>query len=213
MPTNGAAPLVTCLCLTRNRRNWLPAAIACFQSQAYANRELLVLADGEDVSDLMPGDDPRVRLIRDGRSEGLTIGAKRNLGCELAMGEIVAHWDDDDHSAPGRITDQAGRLLSSGKAVTGYHSMVFRNSADGLRWRYSGALDYAIGTSLCYLKSWWRTHPFPSVYVGEDNQFVTMTREEGQLITADAGHLMYANIHPGNTSQKIINEVSWARCA
>ena len=28
------------------------------------------------------------------------LGAKRNLACELARGEIIVHWDDDDWMAP-----------------------------------------------------------------------------------------------------------------
>jgi hypothetical protein len=53
---------VTCLCLTRNRREWLPKAIACYQAQTHADRELLIVADSpEDFGDLP--DDRTIRLI------------------------------------------------------------------------------------------------------------------------------------------------------
>ena len=42
---NAEAPLVTCVCLTRNRREFLPRAIECFLAQTYEPRELLVLND------------------------------------------------------------------------------------------------------------------------------------------------------------------------
>jgi hypothetical protein len=45
---------VTCLCLTRNRPEWLPKAIKSFQSQTYRRRELMILADGQDVRHLVP---------------------------------------------------------------------------------------------------------------------------------------------------------------
>ena len=51
-------PLVTCMMLTRNRREWLPRAIACYQAQTYANRELLIVMDGEDTRDAIPADQP-----------------------------------------------------------------------------------------------------------------------------------------------------------
>jgi glycosyltransferase involved in cell wall biosynthesis len=188
---------VTCLCLTRNRRRWLPQAIACFETQTYQPRELLILADGEDVRDLLP-DAPNVRLIH--LSDCKSIGEKRNFGCEQASGEIICHWDDDDHSTAGRLVDQILRLTDSEKQVTGYHSMRF---TDGERWwLYQGQRHYALGTSLCYRKEWQRTHPFKALQVGEDNAFVAEAWNAGQLVAADAADLMYATIHPGNTSPR-----------
>ena len=50
-------PLVTCLCLTRNRRGFLPRAIECFVAQTYEERELLIVDDGDDsIADLAPAD-------------------------------------------------------------------------------------------------------------------------------------------------------------
>lgn len=158
---------------------------------------MLILADGEDVRDLVPPDD-RIRLIHLERP--VQIGDKRNFGCERAAGTTIAHWDDDDHSAPARLADQLRRLDESGKSVTGYHSMRF---TDGdLWWNYAGTPNYALGTSLCYRRSWWRTRPFRSLQVGEDSQFVSEADAFGELITADAGELMYATIHAGNTSPR-----------
>jgi len=193
---------VTCLCLTRNRLEWLPKAIRSFQQQTFKRRELMILADGQDVSHLVPADDPRVRLIHlDGRPE---IGAKRNYGCGRASGGIIAHWDDDDYSAPGRLADQVEHLVGSRKAVTGFHSMRF---TDGVRWwKYEGTHNYALGTSLCYRRAWWNANRFPVVQVGEDNQFVATAHSAGELVTADAGDLMYATNHSGNTSPRKLGD-------
>ncbi len=192
---------MTCLCLTRNRPEWLPKAVESFRLQTYPHRELLILADGQDVRHLLP-DDPRIRLIQlAGRPE---IGPKRNYGCERAVGDVIAHWDDDDYSAPGRLADQVERLLESGKAVTGFHSMRF---TDGIRWwQYEGTRNYALGTSLCYQRIWWEAHPFSAVQVGEDNQFVAEAHAAGELITANAGVLMYATNHAGNTSPRKLGD-------
>ena len=162
----------------------------------------MILADGQDVRHLVPEDDPRVRLIH--LAGWPEVGAKRNYGCEHAAGEIIAHWDDDDYSAPGRLADQVERLLESGKAVTGFHSMRF---TDGVRWwKYEGTRNYALGTSLCYWRDWWSAHRFPVVQVGEDNQFVAAAHSAGELVTADAGELMYATNHAGNTSPRKLGD-------
>lgn len=196
---------MTCLCLTRNRRRWLPQAIACYRLQTYANRELLILSEGEDVRDLVPPDDASIRLIH---VEGnFPIGAKRNFGCERAAGEIVAHFDDDDYSAPGRLADQVARLESSGLPVTGYRSMRFTDGANW--WRYQGTPLYALGTSLCYRRDWWQAHPFPAKQIGEDSDFVGAANAVRQLATADADDLMHATIHADNTSPRQMSGANW----
>jgi glycosyltransferase involved in cell wall biosynthesis len=187
---------VTSLCLTRNRRQWLPRAIQCFLDQTFPSRELLILADGDDVRDLVPPDERIRLLVLEGKPE---IGEKRNFGCSRARGEVVAHWDDDDWSAPGRLLDQIERLEASGKAVTGYHTIKF---TDGKRWwLYPGVPHYATGTSLCYRKSWWAAHEFPFLQIGEDNNFVSDAGVEKQLASADGREMIAASLHAGNTSR------------
>jgi glycosyltransferase involved in cell wall biosynthesis len=149
------------------------------------------------VSDLVPND-PTIRLIH--LAEERPIGDKRNFGCSHASGAYIAHWDDDDVSYPTRLADQIDRLRVSGKAVTGYHSMRF---TDGSRWwHYRGELHYALGTSLCYARSWWQSHPFKAIQVGEDNNFVAEAWTAQQLSTVDGAEYMHATIHTGNTSPR-----------
>lgn len=137
-----------------------------------------------------------------------TIGAARNWLCERARGEIIAHFDDDDFSAPGRLADQVQRLRDSGKDVTGYFSMRF---TDGQKWwEYRGSPDYALGTSLVYRRAWWARNRFdPRLQVGEDNAFVARARAQAQIISVEAGELMYATNHAGNTSPRNLKGKSW----
>jgi glycosyltransferase involved in cell wall biosynthesis len=191
---------VTCMCLTRNRRAWLPKAIQCFLSQTYKVSQLLVVAEGPDVRDLVPRD-PRIHLIH--LSERTwSIGEKRNYACERATGDIICHWDDDDWSAPDRLADQLARLQQTGCAVTGYHSMRFTDGAHW--WKYAGTKTYALGTSLCYHRSWWDAHRFQPKNVGEDNYFVEQACAAKTLASVDAGELMHATIHDANTSPRRI---------
>ncbi len=196
------SPFVTCLILTRNRRPWLPYALRCALYQTYRTTEILVVADGENVQDLLP---PGARYLHlEGKP---TIGAKRNAGTEAARGELIASYDDDDFSAPGRLADQVRRIQESGKAVTGYRSMRF---TDGRRWwLYTGAPDYVIGTSLLYRRDWWERNRFPEIQVDEDGQFWRRARAAGQVATADAGELMWATVHPNNTSPRQFKTKQW----
>ena len=199
-------PLVTCICPTRNRREWLPKAIACFLAQTYANRELVIIADGEEgVADLVPASD-RIRLMVSGWD--LTIGEKRNIGCEAARGDAIAHWDDDDYSFPERLAAQIERLQASRKAVTGYYAMKFTNGAHW--WLYTGTPASALGTSLCYWRSWWLSrHFFPGRNIGEDSAFVAQAVRENQFVADPDRGLMHGTIHAGNTISRVVSGPAW----
>lgn len=130
------------------------------------------------------------------------VGAKRNVGSDAAAGEFIAVWDDDDSSGPGRLTDQVGCLLESGKSVTGYYSMKFTDGTSW--WQYTGWPNMALGTSLVYRKSWWRVHPFRELQCGQDEAFSTEAHRAGQLVSVPDRNLMYGTNHPGNTSDRSV---------
>jgi len=88
----------------RARRCLLPAP-------TYENRELIVLDDGNDaVDDLIPPD-PSIRYER--LPKKIPLGAKLNLACEMARGDVPAHFDDDWY-APWRIAYQVEALAARG---------------------------------------------------------------------------------------------------
>ena len=174
-------PLVSVIIPTMPERVYFfMRALDCYASQDYPALELLT-DDGPGV-----------------------IGEKRNRMCERATGEIIVHFDDDDSSAPGRISDQVALLLSTRKAVAGYHTMLFTDGAKW--WRNVNAHPMAFGTSLMYRRDWWAEHRFPNEQLGEDAHFMNVAARAGQLATKDAERLMYATNHAGNTSQRVIGE-------
>jgi glycosyltransferase involved in cell wall biosynthesis len=74
---------------TYNRRRFVPEAIRLFLAQDYPAKELIVVDDGEDnVADLIPNH-PQIRYLCLDRRHSL--GAKRNIACEAARGDIIAH--------------------------------------------------------------------------------------------------------------------------
>lgn len=210
--------LVTCLCVTRNRAEWLPSALNCFQRQTYSKLELLVIADGERIDDIFPATVLMIRIIH--IEEGYTIGQKRNFGCSLARGEFIAHWDDDDHSMPDRIDRQVVLLEASKKSVTGFHSMEFKDTRDAKefgqrssRYEWRTTPDFALGTSLCYRKSYWKGNPFPPINDGEDTAFVKTARGKDELLAVESHGLMVGTIHDSNTHPRDMSEHYWRKLA
>lgn len=194
-------PLVSCLMPTADRRAFVPHAIRRFLAQDYGPCELLVCDDGaEPVADLMPGD-ARIRYLR--LDTPLSIGAKRNLMCEHARGDIIAHWDDDDWSAAHRVSSQVSALCASDAAVCGLSRLWFYEPQARRAWEYvypEGAPAWVAGGTLCYRRSLWQRHPFSDVPVGEDTRFV-WSFDDPCLALADTS-LYVATIHARNTSMR-----------
>src|SRR5437660_11262254 len=104
-PTSSATsgtqwPLVSALMPTRGRPDLAAQAARYFLAQDYPNMELVIVDDGPfGLGNCLPPD-ARIRHVHTG--QGRSVGAMRNHACELARGEILAHWDDDDWYGPER---------------------------------------------------------------------------------------------------------------
>jgi glycosyltransferase involved in cell wall biosynthesis len=208
-PSPPDQPLVSCIMPTADRRRWIPSAIEYFRRQDYPNRELVVLDDGDDrVADLVGGD-PRIRYI--GLDERLVLGAKRNRACELARGELIVHWDDDDWQAPSRLSYQVRSMLASDAGLCGSRRTLYFDPAARRAWLHSwpdGLRDWVAGNTLCYRRSLWEKVPFPSVAVGEDTRFV-WHRLAGKPLALAEHRFLAAVVHADNSSRKVTDGSHW----
>ena len=98
-------PLVSCLCATAGRFSVLREAVACFLAQDYPERELVILNNHPTplVCDL-----PGVRVVNEAKYASL--GDCRNRLLELAKGDLVRTWDDDDLYMPWAISQGVERI-------------------------------------------------------------------------------------------------------
>ncbi len=201
--------LVSCLMPTYNRRPFLAHAIAYFQRQTYASRELIVLDDGEDcVADLIP-DDPRVRYER--LPKKINLGAKLNLGCEMARGDIIAHFDDDDWYAPWRLTYQVEALGRTGSDICGINQLLYYDLRDGGAYEYrypADAQTWLLGSDLLYAKSFWRGRRFAEIDVGMDGLFCWSAERQRIAVLEDRSFAVHM-IHPTNASPKLTSGLWW----
>lgn len=169
--------LVSCIMPTvKDREHLIKLAKKCFDNQDYLERELIIIED-----------------------EG-TIGHKLNLGCERAKGNILIRWDDDDWSSLMRITDQVTRLLDSKKSLTGYNEIYFWNMITNTASWYRGARNYCLGTSMCFLRTFWEQNHFLNSSYGEDLEFYNKAKAANDVIAVPANQLMVARIHGTNVS-------------
>jgi len=205
-------PLVSCIMPTCDRLRFVPESVRCFLRQDYPNLELVIVDDGTDpIARVLPSD-PRFRLMH---LEKKALGAKRNVACASACGEIIVHWDDDDWYPTDRIRRQVAALRAGSTEICGTSTLFFHDSAAGRAWRYrysSGGRPWVAGNTLAYRKSWWAGHPFPEIQVGEDARFV-WAAPPAAICDLGVPGLCVARIHSGNTSRKQTTGACWQACA
>lgn len=194
-------PRISAIMPTANRRRFVPGAIAAFLAQGRGDAELVILDDGADpVADLVPAD-PRIRYFRETRRRAL--GDKRNRLCELARGEILLHWDDDDWHAPDRIARQVGAIDAHGADICGLARVIFLADDGESAWDYvyRGRERWVCGGSMAYRRAFWERHRFPALRSGEDTRWV-FSAAAASVHVMDSTDIFVARIHAGNTSPK-----------
>jgi glycosyltransferase involved in cell wall biosynthesis len=203
--------LVSCILPTKNRAAFIPQAIRCYQSQTYPHKELVIVDNGDDGTEKLIPADPTIRYAK--VFGKLTVGDMRNACANWSRGEYICHFDSDDWSAPERVADQVTRLGEFG-VLTGYHDMLFYDERDGKLYQWHmphSPARFALGTSMCYRRIWWRSHPFMSIQIGEDIRFFRQAMREAHRFvpTAPAGQMMVARVHDYQTSKKSLNKTSY----
>lgn len=203
-------PLVSCIMPTYNRRAFVSHAIRYFLRQDYPNKELIVLDDGTDpVEDLIPNE-ATIHYFR--LDQKITLGAKLNLACNYAQGNIIANWDDDDWYAPWRLQYQIEAMQEPGIEVCGINKLLYFDLQNRQGYQYIYPADqkiWLLGSSQCYTKALWERNKFADINVGMDGLFVWATPLE-QIKALEDYNFSVHMIHPNNVSPKN-TEGSWWR--
>jgi len=90
-------PTISIVIPTRNRRALLAETIASVLAQTFANWELIVVDDASEddtFSYVSRFEDKRIKVIR--LAQQAERSAARNTGLDLAKGEFILFFDDDD---------------------------------------------------------------------------------------------------------------------
>jgi Glycosyl transferase family 2/Methyltransferase domain len=203
-------PFVSCIMPTADRRAFIPQAIRYFLRQDYSACELIVVDDGSDcIADLIP-DLESVRYIRlpDRRS----MGAKHNLACEVARGDVIVHLDDDDWNAPWRVSYQVDQLSRrSSQSLCGLSRVLFYQPAGERAWEYVYPMTgrpWVYGATFCYRKRFWEQHRIPDMNEGADTTYV-WNLDGADVFALENHRFLVATVHSNNTSPKRTNTTGW----
>jgi glycosyltransferase involved in cell wall biosynthesis len=167
-------PLVSVILTTRDRPSLVPVAIACYRQQTYANKELIVVDDGERF----PVDASTVeavggRLLR--IAPGMPLGAKLNCGVEAARGSLCQKMDDDDWYAPDFLAAMMAELMRHRRKVCtpAFAFLMPFLFFELARWEIRRSVSSNVpGATLLFFREDWAHRPFRAVRFDEDSWFV-----------------------------------------
>jgi len=118
-------PFVTICTPTFNRRPFIPIMIKCFEHQTYPKDKIewIIIDDGTDKIEDLVVHIPQVKYLK--YEEKMSLGKKRNIGNNLASGDIILYMDDDDYYPPERISHAVDTLKNNPKALCAGSSAMF----------------------------------------------------------------------------------------
>jgi len=125
-------PLVSLICPTWNRPQYLEHAVKLFEEQTYRDCELIVIDDSDPDKRLNLSGHRRVKHIRLG--DKLSLGEKHNIGNAVAQGEILGFHDDDDWFSPRRLIRQLEPIILQTAQIVGFKRDLVLSVGDPARW-------------------------------------------------------------------------------
>lgn len=199
-----------------NCRAYLPEAIKSVFSQSHEEWELLLIDDGSTDGSLEFAeaiDDPRVRVISDGKNLGLP--ARLNQVAELATYELIARMDADDLMSPHRLSRQL-QVLTDDPSVdlvsTGLFSMDDNRNLQGARGKDS--VDPSLSSilrgnamivhaSIIYRREWLLRNPYnPAVPLVEDWELWVRAKAKNDLRLRTIADPLYVYREGGNVTRE-----------
>lgn len=191
-------PLISALCITRNRVKYLKRSIIDFLNQTYPNKQLVIVYDDDDISTcnfLDTINNENIKKIK--MYTKYKLGILRNISIENADGDYFIQWDDDDEYHPMRMEIQY-------KALSEHN---FQKACCLSSW-----IIYDMNTKKYYLSDngFWQGSVICPMYLakkykysdkskGEDEDFIRQLIDNDKIFTICAPELYLYRLHDRNT--------------
>ena len=191
-------PLVSCVMITRGMREHLELSVRSYERQTHGNKELIVLHRGLDFDTFEWLETVRgVRLLF--VKGDLSLGARRNMAIEHADGDFVATWDDDDYSAPDRISAQLLALQKKEADAVLLKNLVLWDEPRKSFFQSGNRVGGWEQTMLAR-RTLFQKHRYPPLDVGEDTALLQRMKVTRKVIVEDIPQRYVYRWHGSNVS-------------
>ncbi len=189
-----AAPLVSCLMVSRGDLAPARFAVECYRSQTYPNRELVIVCDRAESPLSSFVEELADESIKFCLTPRMVLGDLRNASVAAASGALLCQWDDDDLCHRRRLEYQVARLLESGAAAHFLERWLVWWPAR--RWLGISASRIWEGSMMIRREA---LPPYSPITRFEDTLAVAQIRERNIISVTDAPELYCYTVHGGNT--------------
>jgi glycosyltransferase involved in cell wall biosynthesis len=210
LPKEELLPNISVVCVTRNRRMFMPILKYSYMIQSYPEEkmELVLVDDGDDpIEDTLIGV-PNVVYVR--LDKKTLIGEKRNIGISRAMYDVIAFMDDDDVYPNNSVIERTAMMLKSPAKECAFCSVIpcydimkyssFIN-APPLDLPMSQRVSEA---TLIFTRSFWEARKFDDIQIAEGDAFIR--DREHMCRELSPQEVIVSLVHSTNTtSRKIPN--------
>jgi len=198
--------MISVITPTYDRPQLLPLIYGCFARQTVAEKEWIVVDDSPEPSGFMLSlADPRVRYIH--LPERVSTGRKRNMAVEMATGDVIAQFDDDDFYGPAYLETMTRCMADEGadfcklasfflySRVLDQYAYWETQQKDGLAFVWSGDAETRImdleqmteredihlgfGFSYVFKRAVWQAGPFADMFWNQDTPFIKAAMANG----------------------------------
>lgn len=201
-------PLISCICITANRPEFLLKAMVLFDAQNYPNRELIIsIPKADQLSKNLVNkiiDLSALNAVLVERENHLSLGQARNEAVAKCNGEYICTWDDDDWYREVRLMYQYTSLgamrqkkeaciLTSVILYDRIHQQAFYSG------KYNNVPYKWAGTLLCK-KDLVINHPYTDSTIAEDLQLINYLESSKYLYQMENFNLYAFIYHGGNVT-------------
>jgi len=211
-PKEEDLPDVSVLCITKDRRIFMPILKYSYMVQSYPEDklELVIVDDGDDpIEDTLIGV-PNVKYVR--CEPGMTISQKRNLAVKSAMYDILVNMDDDDVYPNNSVLHRVAMLLKEPAKQCGFCTTIpcyditkfssFMN-VPPITLEMSERVSEA---TLVFTRAFWEENQFDDmVHIGEGNAFIRGREQMCRELSPQ--DVIVSLVHPKNTSSRKLPEM------
>jgi glycosyltransferase involved in cell wall biosynthesis len=200
--------MISCLAVTREARfASLERAVADFVCQTWAERELVIVHDGDAAFDAklrtLAASHYGAAIAVHREPGARTLGELRNASVDAARGEIVCQWDDDDRYHPRRLELQFAAMRVENSEFCFLTDQLHLFVADGAMywddWNLEvHPLNLVQGTLLGSKAALGR---YPPLARGEDTPLILDLLRRGRRITRLREHgYLYVYVFDGKNA-------------
>lgn len=205
--SNATLPFVSVVTPTFQRRDFLPYLIYQFQYQDYPadKRELVILDDSpqsnQDLVEMLADPaQPNIRYIHS--EQRLALGKKRNMLNQLARGEYIICFDDDDYYPPEKIRWQIGEMQRQHALFSGCDQIyIWYSHLNKTYLSNAFGRKHALNGTFCFHRNFLKKHRYDDEALsGEESSFLNFFT--APVLQLDCKKAILCISHSSNTFDK-----------